>query len=83
MLRFGVTLVITVSIIILVDGEGDPDGRWRTDGHDYKLQEKLVFGQGGGKRRVVSNVRHKARKFGEFKGGKLSTWFLTSVSNHQ
>lgn len=72
MLRLVGILLITLVIIILVDGDGDPEpeGRWRTDGHDYNLQDKLVFGQGGGKRRIVSNMRHKVRKFGEFKGGK-------------
>lgn len=72
MLRLVGIFLITLVIMIVVDGEGDPDpeGRWRTDGHDYNLKEKLVFGQGGGKRRRVSNMRHKTRKFGEFKGGK-------------
>ena len=72
MSRLVCILLITLVIVILVEGEGDPkpEGRWRTNGHEYNLQEKLVFGQGGGKRRVVSNMRHKTRKFGEFKGGK-------------
>ena len=72
MLRLVGIFLITLVIEILVDGEGDPEpeGRWRTGEHDYNLQDKLVFGQGGGKRRVVSSMRHKVRKFGEFKGGK-------------
>ena len=88
MLRLVGILVITLVIVILVEGEGDPqpEGRWRTNGHDYNLQEKLVFGQGGGKRRIVGNMRHKTRKFGEFKGGKKlidSVIFQTSVSKYQ
>ena len=62
--------ILLITVVILVDGEGDPDQQWRTGGHDYSLREKLVFGQAGGKRRTVSNMRHKARKFGEFKGGQ-------------
>lgn len=86
MLRLVGICVTTLVIVILVEGEGDPEGRWRTNGHDYNLQEKLVFGQGGGKRRIVGNMRQKTRKFGEFKGGKKQidlVIFQTSVSKYQ
>ena len=70
-----VFLAILVALVGLASSTGDPDPEspgWRTDGHQYNLQNKLVFGQGGGggkKRRVVSNLKHKSRQFGEFQGG--------------
>ena len=55
-------------------GAGEPDSQWRTDGHQYNLKEKLVFGQGGGRsrgHRRVSNIKHSSRQFGEFEGGRI------------
>ena len=70
-----VFLAVLLALVGLACSTGEPDPEspgWRTDGHQYNLQNKLVFGQGGGagkKRRVVSNLKHKSRQFGEFQGG--------------
>ena len=60
---------------ILGPVDAEPDSQWRTDGHQYNLQEKLVFGQGGGRsrgHRRVSNIKHSSRQFGEFEGGNYT-----------
>ena len=59
-------------VIITVSGEA---GNWRTDGHDYNLRNKLVFGKGGARkvqRKVMSNIKQSShlKQFGEFTGGK-------------
>ena len=51
-------------------------GGWRTDGHNYNLKKKLVFGSGGARkvqRKVVNNIKQSSqlKQFGEFTGGEL------------
>ena len=50
------------------------DGSWRTDGHNYNLKNKLVFGKGGARkvqRKVMNNIKQSSsfKQFGEFAGG--------------
>ena len=59
--------VLPLFVYVLSDGEAE--SRWRTDGHQYNLREKLVFGQAG-QRRVAGSVKHNTRQFGQFQGGK-------------
>ena len=53
---------------------------WQTDGHQYELEDRLVFGQGGQQqqrkmqRRVVQNLGH-AKTYGAFVGGLSSKVF--------
>ena len=63
-----------VGVLLAVVGVLCGDGSWRTDGHDYNLKNKLVFGKGGARkmqRNVMNNVKKGSnyRQFGEFIGG--------------
>ena len=67
MILFLLIYVFQSFLVVLSDSEAE--SRWRTDGHQYNLRDKLVFGQGG-QRRVSGSVKHNPRQFGQFQGGE-------------
>ena len=67
-----------VGVLLTVVGVLGGDGNWRTDGHNYNLKSKLVFGKGGARklqRKVVNNIKQSShlKQFGEFTGGWYSS----------
>ena len=65
---------VGVLFLFSVAGVLGGDGSWQTDGHNYNLKNKLVFGKGGARkvqRKVMNNIKQSSsyKQFGEFAGG--------------
>ena len=71
-----IKLLLLATLYLSINCTGEAE----SEGHQYSLRDKLVF---GGRRRVNNNFRQKlsrSRQYGEFQGGEnIKSWNLVVV----